>query len=368
MLIMIKSISVAVIIAILAVVWVMSGVVGQKDQKTPQNEAPSEVTLNEKEIPTVQIKSLSAETLKDTVSVTGRTQAARQVFVSAETEGQIASLMVEKGDIVKKGDLLAKLEVKDRSARVREAEQLIKQRQIQYDAAKKLSERGFSSDVRVAEARAQLESAKALLKQAKVELSNIVIRAPFGGVINNKMIEVGDYVTNGTQLFDLVDLDPIELTGFLTEKQLVKIEAGGNAQATLLDGRQVNGEITFIASAADPQTRTFIIEITVPNQDMSIKEGLTAKISIPTKQVQAYKISPSILSLADDGTVGVKIVDDSNLVQFVPIILLKDTKEFLWVGGLPDSIRLITVGQEFVIAGQEVDAINEGTASEMMAP
>lgn len=365
---MIKSISFAVVIAILAVIWVMSGVVGQKDQQTTQNKAPSEVTLSETEIPTVQIKSLSAETLKDNVSVTGRTQAARQVFISAETAGQIASLMVEKGDVVQKGDLLAKLEVKDRSARVTEAEQLIKQRQIQYDAAKKLSKRGFSSDVRVAESRAQLGSAKALLKQAKVELSNIVIRAPFAGVINNKMIEVGDYVTNGTQLFDLVDLDPIELTGFLTEKQLVKIETGGSAQATLLDGRVVQGEITFIASAANPQTRTFTIEVTAPNQDMAIKEGLTAKISIPTKQVQAYKISPSILSLTDDGTVGVKIVDESNIVQFVPITLLKDTKEFLWVGGLPDTIRLITVGQEFVIEGQEVDAIHEGSASGMIAP
>lgn len=365
---MIKSISVAVVIAILAIVWVMSGVVGQNDENAQQQEEPSQLSLQETDIPTVQIKSLTAETLKDTVSVTGRTQAARQVFVSAETNGQIASLMVEKGDIVKKGDLLAKLEVKDRSARVTEADQLIKQRQIQYDAAKKLSERGFSSDVRVAESRAQLEAAKASLKQAKVELSNIIIRAPFSGVINNKMIEVGDYVTSGTQLFDLVDLDPIELTGFLTEKQLVKIEAGGNAQATLLDGREVSGEITFIASAADPQTRTFTIEITAPNPDMAIKEGLTAKISISTKQVQAYKISPSILSLTDDGTVGVKIVDENNLVQFMPIILLKDTKEFLWVGGLPDSIRLITVGQEFVIEGQEVDAINEGSASGTITP
>jgi len=365
---MIKSISVAVVIAVLAVVWVMSGVVGEKEQETNKQSEPSQVTLQEKDIPTVQIQSLTAETLKDTVNVTGRTQAARQVFVSAETQGQIASLMVEKGDVVRKGDLLAKLEIKDRSARVREAEQLIKQRQIQYDAAKKLSERGFSSGVRVAESRAQLEAAKANLKQAKVELSNIIVRAPFAGVINNKMIEVGDYVTSGTQLFDLVDLDPIELTGFLTEKQLVKIETGGNAQATLLDGRAVEGEITFIASAADPQTRTFTIEITVPNQDMAIKEGLTAKISIPTKQVQAYKISPSILSLADDGTVGVKIVDENNMVQFVPIILLKDTKEFLWVGGLPDSIRLITVGQEFVISGQEVDAVTEGSASETTSP
>lgn len=356
-----KSIFIAFVIAVIAVIWVASGAMPDK-ALAPSEEAgrPDQKNLVQQDVPKVQVRNLTAETLKDTVVVTGRSQAARQVMIAAETAGQVASLGVDKGDIVSKGDLLAKLEVKDRAARVAEAEQLIKQRQIQYEAAQKLSERGFTSDVRLAESKAQLETAKALLKQASVELSNIVIRAPFDGVINNKMVEVGDYVTNGTELFDLVDLNPIKIAGFLTEKQLSKIEQGGAATAKLLEDVTVEGKITFIASAADPQTRTFEIEVTAPNSEMLIKEGLTAKISIPSKEVLAYKISPSILSLADDGTVGVKIVDENNNVQFIPIRLLKDTKEFLWVGGLPDQIRLITVGQEFVITGQQVEPMPEG--------
>lgn len=362
---MIKSIIVAVIISIAAILWVASGAINKNPTAQGQNQEPTqEAGLSEVEIPSVQIRAMTADILKDTVTVTGRTQAARQVFVSSETSGQIASLSVDKGSIVSQGDVLARLEAKDRAARVAEAEQLIKQRQIQYDAALKLSEQGFTSTVRLAEARAQLETAKTQLKQATIELSNIVIRAPFDGVINDKMIEVGDYVTNGTQLFDLVDLNPIKMTGFLTEKQMVKISQGSAAQVTLVEGNIIDGEVTFIASAADPQTRTFILEITASNEELSIKEGLTAKIEIPTKEVVAYKISPSILSLADDGTVGVKIIDDNNIVQFVPIRLLKDTKEFLWVGGLPDdNVRLITVGQEFVMAGQQVNPMNESTST-----
>lgn len=354
-----KSLLIAFTIAILAVIWVASGVMQENTADNGKIQEPEQEELSKTELPKVQIRMLSSEVLKDSVSVTGRTVVDRQVFVAAETAGQIASLKVDKGDQVNKGDLLAKLEIKDRAARVTEAEQLIKQRQIQYDAAQKLSQRGFSSDVRVAETRAQLEAAKASLKQARVELSNIVIRAPFSGVINDKMVEVGDYVTSGTELFDLVDLDPIKATGFLTEKQLVKTEEGSVARAALLDGEIVEGVVSFIASAADPQTRTFKMEMTIPNEDMAIKEGLTAKISIPSKEVQAYKISPSILTLTDDGTVGVKIVDDSNIVQFQPVRLVKDTKDYLWIGGLPDQIRLITVGQEFVVSGQQVDPVTE---------
>ncbi len=353
-----KSILIAICITIIAVLWVISGSF-TKESVAPEATLPSE-QLSGTDIPSVQIQLMSAETLNDTISVTGRSQAARQVFIAAETAGQISTLAVNKGDNVRKGDLLAKLHIKDRAARVTEAQELIKQRQIQYEAAKKLSEKGFSSDVRVAESRAALEGAKASLKQAQVELGNTVIRAPFNGVINNIMVEVGDYVTHGTELVDLIDLNPIEITGFLTEKQLVKVQEGSMANITFLDGRDITGTVSFIASAAGPQTRTFAFEVTAANDDMAIKEGLTATVSIPTKKVSAFKISPSILSLTDDGTVGVKIVSDEGIVRFVPIRLLKDTKEFLWVTGLPKTIRLITVGQEFVITGQQVNPVKEG--------
>ena len=98
----------------------------------------------------------------------------------------------------------------------------------------------------------------------------------------------------------------------------------------------------------------------------SIKEGLTAKILVPYKKDKAFRVSPSVLSLADNGTVGVKIVNAQNIVEFKPVQLLKDTPDYLWLKGikdLPDTIRLITVGQEFVISGQEVKPIEASTSN-----
>lgn len=366
-----KSVLIALIIAVLAVFWVLSGVVGNDTSAgdaeiTPISQAPDDDSLSAQDkIQDVRVEDKRAEQMDDTIEITGRTQASRKVIIRAETMGQVKDIMVTKGARVTAGQILAKLDVQGRAAQLSQAQQLLSQRQIQYNAAKELAEKGFNSRVRLAEARAQLESARAQVKQAAVELSNINVKAPFDGVINDQMVELGDYVSSGTEMFDVVDLSPIEVSGFLTEKQMEYIEEGTQANATLLKGMEAQGEITFIASAADPQTRTFKMEMTLPNEDYKIREGLTAKIQIQTKEAQAYKISPSILSLTDEGTVGVKIVNAQNRVEFMPIALLKDTPEYLWVGGLPSAVRLITVGQEFVIEGQEVRPVYaDGTVAE----
>ncbi|HPF78487.1 MAG TPA: efflux RND transporter periplasmic adaptor subunit [Alphaproteobacteria bacterium] len=356
-----KSLFIAVVIAVVATLWVLSGQFSRDNNMansdTAGTQAPSEENLGNNDIPEVRVRDLTAQPMEDEVEVTGRTQASRQVNLKAETEGAIASILVDKGDVVKEGQILAKLALRDRAAQVLDAEQLLNQRQIQYNAAKELTEKGFNSRVRLAEARAQLEAARAQLKQAKVELANINIKAPFDAVINDQMVEIGDYVSKGNDVFELVDLDPIEITGYLTEKQIGNVSEGIQAVAELLKGEEVTGEITFIAAAADPQTRTFKMEMTLPNPEHSIKEGLTAKIKVPIREDVAYKVSPSILSLADDGTVGVKIVNDNNQVEFKPVRLLKDTPEYLWIGGLPDHVRIISVGQEFVINGQTVKPV-----------
>jgi len=360
--IMEKSIFIAIIIAIAAVLWILSG-------NMPDNSAPESVKQSEQQasepteqpssatIPEVRVRDLTAQVMDDYIEVTGRTQASRQVIVRAETTGAIKTLNVQKGDRVTAGQVIAKLGVKDRSAQLEEARQRFKQREIQYKASKELAEKGYNSRVRLAEKKAELEAARAQVKQAQEEITSIYIKAPFNGIVNQQMVEIGDYVRNGDEIVEIVDLNPIEVSGFLTEKQLNQVQEGDNIDAKLLSNQLINGTVTFIAAAADQQTRTFEMEMTVANNDMSIKEGLTAKILVPFKENNAYKVSPSILSLTDDGRVGVKIVNTQNIVEFIPVTLLKDTTDYLWITGLPNPVRIITVGQEFISAGQEVKPI-----------
>lgn len=351
-----KPIFIAIIIAVVATLWVLSGVLS--NQEAPETTEPNNAELNEVDsLVDVRVADLRAEFLKDDVEITGRTISSRKITMRSETEGQVSSIQVDKGERVTKGQILAKLKIKDRGALVLEAEQLLNQRKIQFNAAKELSEKGFTSRVRLAEAKAQLESASAQLKQARVELANIHIKAPFDGIINNQSVEVGDFVSKGDEMFGLVDLDPLKISGFLTEQQIINLSEGSPATALIIPAQEVEGIVTFIASAADPDTRTFEMEMTLPNPDYKIKEGLTAKIKIPVQERKAYKVSPSILSLSDVGAVGVKTVNADNIVEFKPVRLLKDTPDHLWIGGLPDNIRLIIVGQDFVTSGQEVNPV-----------
>jgi len=358
-----KSVLIAIIIAILTAAWLYSGTLGDDAPAEPAQSAISEPDQSALEgnsnnkLTEVRIRDLTAEMMVDEVKVTGRTRASRTVDIKAETMGRVQKLHAEKGDIVTKGAPLLTLNVKDRAARVTESQQLVNQRQIQYDAALELQQKGFNSRVRLAEARAQLESAKSALKQARVSLGDTSIKAPFSGVINNQYIELGDYVATGQNLLNLVDLNPIEISGFVTEKQVTQIMMGAQAAIQITGIDPMTGRLSYIASAADPETRTFEIEIEIPNDNGRIKEGLTASVTIPMQQKLAYRISPSILTLTDEGVVGVKILDENNVVQFKPITLLRDTPDYLWVSGLPDTIRLITVGQEFVLEGQKVKPI-----------
>ncbi|MEM9468645.1 MAG: efflux RND transporter periplasmic adaptor subunit [Pseudomonadota bacterium] len=359
-----NSVLVALVIAAVTGIWLFTGTLGNDDQQIiaetqqSQENALSENALSgNDDLTEVRVRKLEAEWMVDDITVTGRTRASRQVNLKAEISGQVAEIIAEKGTRVQKGDVLVKLSVKDRGARVREAEQLVEQRRIQFNAAKELQEKGFNSRVRLAEARAQLEAARAGLERARIELADTKIKAPFDAVINDQFIEIGDFVDPGTNLLRLVDLDPLEITGFVTEQQVTRVGLGTKTEISFIQQEKLEGEISFVAAAADPETRTFEIEISVPNDEYKIKEGLTAEITIPLEKQRTYKISPSVLALTDEGVVGVKTVDDNDKVQFTPIKLIKDTPDFLWVSGLPDTMRLITVGQEFVTVGQTVKPV-----------
>lgn len=347
---------IAVLIAVIALLWIGSGLMSsdESEAKTPTEASQAS---EEKALMKVRVRSIEAVTYADEVEVTGRTQASRRVQLRAETTGQIQELLKEEGESVVKGDALAELEIRDRQARVTETKQRVNQRQIEYNAAKKLANKGFNSKVRLAQALADLENAKAEMKQAQIDLGKLKIIAPFDGTIFRQDIEAGDYLSVGDPLFTVVDLDPVELVGFVSERNVQSLELNGTARAEFLDGSILEGKLSYIAPAADQDTRTFRVIMSAENSDFQIKEGLTAKIKIPVEDKLAHRISPSILALNDAGQIGVKVVNDQNIVEFVPIKILSDKPDSMWILGVPGTARFITVGQNFVSIGQHVEPV-----------
>src|SRR5262249_33004901 len=109
----------------------------------------------------------------------------------------------------------------------------------------------------------------------------------------------------------------------------------------------------------DVSTRTYPVEIQVPNPAYALRSGVTTQISIPIETVLAHRISPALLALDDEGRVGVRTLDHENRVVFNLVKIINDEGGSVWITGLPEVATLITVGQELVVPHQQVDVVVE---------
>ncbi|MDT8327376.1 MAG: efflux RND transporter periplasmic adaptor subunit [Roseovarius sp.] len=337
-----------------------------------------------------------ARVIDSTVILRGRTEADRLVELRAETSGLVISEPLRKGAFVAKGDLLCRLDpaartanlaeararlaeamtrVPEAEARTAEARAQLTEAEINVNAAENLERGGFASQTRVAATRAELssaraavqsassgleaaragiESARAAISAAESEIARLEITAPFEGVLETDTAEIGSLLQPGALCATVLQLDPIALVGFVSEMQVARVERGAMATARLASGHTVEGRVTFLSRAADNTTRTFRVEIEVPNPDLTLRDGETAEIMISAEGKTAHLLPQSALTLDDEGTLGVRIVDGESHALFTPITLLRDTPQGVWMTGLPESADVIVIGQEYVTDGVPV--------------
>ena len=358
----------------------------------------------------VLAKRSVAEEVGTQVRLRGETEAARQVSVVAEVSGKIASPPLRKGAFVQEGQLLCSVDpgtrqsnlaeaqarlaeararrpevesrIPEAQARLAEAKARLEEARINATAAERLSEGGFASQTRVANTeaavqsaqaaittaeagvkaaeagmdslQANIESAEAAVNRAQTEIDRLEISAPFSGVLETDTAELGSLLQPGGLCATVIQLDPIKVVGFVPENDVNRVEVGAMAGARLNEGPDVQARVTFLSRSADPTTRTFRVELTVPNPDFAIRDGQTAEILIQSQGVMAHLLAASSLTLNDEGTLGVRTIDDQSQAVFMPVSVLRDTAEGVLVTGLPDQVDVITVGQEFVTDGVTV--------------
>lgn len=356
----------AAVIAVGLALWILSGQFGSGDETVAGPGGNGEIAQGDADpeangIATASIRArvFEAQTIERDVTVRGRTAAVRAVEVRAETSGTVSGLPVEKGEFVADGDVICELSVDAREAKLAEAKALRQQRWLQYDASRKLAAKGHRSETAAAADKAAYDAAVAQVKQMEVELSHTQIKAPFDGVLDSRTVELGDFLSVGQTCATVVDLDPILVVGQVSENDIGKISMGTVGTARLISGQTIEGVVRFVAKTAEEATRTFRIELAVPNKNLEIPAGITAEVIVPGDKVMAHRMSPAYLVLDDDGTVGVRHIVDGNKVHFQPVDILEDSNDGVWIGGLPDKVKIITVGQEFVREGQTVDVTLE---------
>lgn len=338
--------------------WMLSGIGSEPTPDIISASAPARDAAQQVRVETLQAREIIRE-----IVISGRTEPNRVVQLKAETEGTVNAIRAERGDTIAAGAAILSLDVRDRNARLAEATALVQQREMQFRAVENLRGQQFTTDIQIAEARAQLESAKAARESIDLEIRNTAVNAPFAGVLQDRSVEIGDFVRVGDTLAELVDLDPLIVAGEVNEREVGDLALGSEGKVRLVDGSELNGRVRYLAPVADPATRSFLVEVAVPNPAASVRAGLSAELRLLANAVRVHTLSAAMLSLADDGTVGVKIVDSQDTVRFYPVELAGSGPDGTYVTGLPDEIRLITVGQGFVVEGQKVVPVSSAESA-----
>jgi len=311
-------------------------------------------------IPTVVVEYRESEDHQNTFSLFGRTEANREVDVKAETAGLVISTPVTEGRRIKRGTTLCRQDVDARQANLDQAQATLEARQFDLQSTKTLVDKGYRSAVQLKSEKAAVDGARAAVKQAQIELDNVNMRAPFSGVFDSQMAEVGDYLLPGQACGKLIEMNPLIVTVELTETQVGEMKIGQEAAVQLVTGENVTGKIRFIEANANASTRTFRTEIEVPNADYKLKGGVTATVGIKAGTLKALHVPSKILTLDSDGSLGVRYVDYNNRVGFAVVNQIDEDADGIWVTGLPDSTRIIVQGQDYVSVGTEVEPTTAG--------
>ena len=279
----------------------------------------------------------------------------RDTTLRAQTSGQISEVYVKKGEDVEANDVVAKFDTKELEAELERAQAELERAQREVENAIELQERGVATADRVSSAEAALAGARAQLAFAEDNLANTSITAPFAGRIETFELDPGEFIQVGSEIGRLVDNSPLTVAIQVPQISLGVLKNQQPARVKFITGEERAGLVTFVSTSATTATRTFLVEVEVSNSDGKIPAGISAEVEIPYGQVDAHFISPETLSLNEQGALGVKTVDDDNVVRFHNVEVIRATIEGLFVTGLPDEVQIITTGQGFVQDGELVN-------------
>ncbi|MEO4000907.1 efflux RND transporter periplasmic adaptor subunit [Mesorhizobium sp. CAU 1732] len=352
-----KIVAIAVLIATAA--WVITGEFSSVGSAADEAEAARAAAPEQEQAPLRTVAVVKPPRLQHSraIRISGHTDADKRAILGTRAAGVVEELPVRQGSQVKRGDVIAKLQAEGKEAAVETARQLLSQREAEGKAAQRLAERGSMPALQLDNAMSALASARSQLEMAQADLDRNILRAPFDGVIDKVDVELGSSVQVGATVATLLNLDPILARGEVSERDLRYVKPGDKADVRLVNGQEVEGEVRYISRDATSATRTFRVEVAIPNEDRSVPAGMTAEITLRADPVDSTVLPRSVVSLSRDGDLGVRAVDADDKVVFYPIDLVDDTPRGLVLGGIPADVRIIVAGQELISEGDAVNPV-----------
>jgi len=344
-----RNVRVSLVLAAVIFLWLASGLF-----LSPATDGNAGKSVDSS-LTSIEATWVEVQQFRPQLSLRAKTEANRVVDVKAQLGGRIVAVPVEEGAQVVAGDTLCKIDAEDRAQRIEHAAAALAQAKIEYDGAQKLKQSGYQSELAIAQAKTRLESARVAVERSTLDMRNLSIKAPFDGIVESRPVEIGDFVQPGQLCAQIVELDPLTISAVITESEISKISLGSVARVTLVNGDLLNGKITYLSHQADAVTRSYRVEATVENPQLKFLAGMSGRLQIEGQPIEAHLISASLMLLDDQGRLAVRAVNEQGIVSTLGITSVGESSDGVWVAGLPDTVALVTLGQNYVTEGEKVD-------------
>ncbi|MCJ8340007.1 MAG: efflux RND transporter periplasmic adaptor subunit [Pseudomonadales bacterium] len=353
-----KSVFSAVVVVLVLGGWMASGVYGNDSAK---KEEPAEVVI--KPLMKVTVLESAVKSVQRYVTVQGQVEANRSVEIKVEVDGRISEIGVQEGQRIARGVSIATLSADYRLKQLAQAKAVLRQRNSDLSASRKLKKRGMIAENRLIADQAAVQTARAQLALIQHEVDSASILAPFAGVLNSREVELGDYMQKGNVVGVLVDDSVLKVTGQVPQKNVGDLQLNQAVHVNLSNGLSAFGNLAFISRVADSVTRSYRVEVTLDNPQLKRLIGLTASLKLPLGTEQGHLLPNSVLGLSTDGDLQVKLVDEKNQVSTAVVEIIRTDKQGFWFKGLAENITVITEGKDFVSNDEIVEPISAVTAS-----
>lgn len=320
-----------------------------------------EVKVTAEKVINVQVQAAEKKSLRPFVEAIGTLNPYEEVIVSTEVDGILKDVRVNEGTVVSKGMVLAmiddtdySLEVRRADAALRQAEATLSNTKLEYQRKEALykeqlvTQQQFDDvSTRLSLAEADVERAKASLSLAREKLKKTKIHSPLAGIVKEKKVSAGDYVKNGTNLFVIIQINPIKINFTVTEKDVGKLKRGQDVlfKVDAFPEKEFKGRVSIIYPSLEEKTRTLEVEALVPNPDGILKPGLFAHVILYTGAEKDTILVPITSLLYEGEKIKVFVIEGDRAKES----FVKTGQKY---GEMMEIVEGVKEGDQVVVTGQ----------------
>lgn len=343
------STQVMIIISLAFVLWMASGVFSRKTH--------DDVNVNK----LANVKTVESHAVYKSIPIklSGVLKSLNTIDLKAEVDGKVHEVVAKDGEFLKKGSIIAVLDTEDKKKLYDTAIFNLESAKLNLKSTQTLYEKKLSSDNALSLARSNFRAAEAALEKAKTDFDKTVVKAPFDGFIDLILIHKGDFLSsmNSTNIVaKFSTLDPILVYADIPQNKVEMVDMDSEVIVRKLYTHEERfGKMKFISKQANPDTRTFYVEVQLDNKDNYFAIGTSAEVIILSKEKYALHYQPkSSIVLDSSGRVSIKTVDENNIVHINNVDIVDEDDKGFFIKGLKEHEKIITLGAAYVKEGQEV--------------